>query len=498
MSLLITSTSTPTPTPAVPPMAIVPARLRIVVVSDAETATPVLEPPTVTPESMCASVWLFMMSTTTEPATPALSPPLAPTAIRVTSSFWVAETVRPVPPFAWRSAPASTPASTRPCRSMTITETATAPDEALIAPPPASSSVLKESEAVMPNDWPAWTVPPTSAFATGSLGVTALMTTTMTDPSTAASDAEAAKSTASSWKFSVDVADTVMSFSADTVAPEPIWADTCFSMTSTTIPMPTPAPLVEKASPPARFVNDVSSVALTSTFCSDAFAGPPRRPGNWLTWAPPSIHALVVRKRTLTTTEPLTAALSPEAAPDMATEESLGSVIERILIAGASTSAEVAVTLTPSTASTCVTWLPPSEAMKASVVMSGKTLTEIAPPTAAPPFEKAPETAMFCRPSLFFAETSTPPFEISCAPLATEASVWKKTTSTPIDAATLAPPFSDEVPPLPARPHTMRSFSWPEVLTASTVIPWPVTTASRPTVALFLMSAKLTPTAAAT
>ena len=84
------------------------------------------------------------------------------------------------------------------------------------------------------------------------------------------------------------------------------------------------------------------------------------------------------------------------------------------------------------------------------------------------------------------------------APFATDASVWKKTTSTPIDAETLAPPFLFEVPALPARPQTIRSFSLSPVLTASTVIPLPVTTASWPIVALFVMLAKLTPTAAAT
>ena len=76
--------------------------------------------------------------------------------------------------------------------------------------------------------------------------------------------------------------------------------------------------------------------------------------------------------------------------------------------------------------------------------------------------------------------------------------MWKKMTSTPIAAETLAPPLSEDVPALPARPQTMRSFSLPPVLTASTVMPWPVTTASCPMVALFVMFAKLTPTAAAT
>src|SRR3954452_20241018 len=71
-------------------------------------------------------------------------------------------------------------------------------------------------------------------------------------------------------------------------------------------------------------------------------------------------------------------------------------------------------------------------------------------------------------------------------------------TSTAFDAETLAPPFLFEVPALPARPQAIRLFCLSPVLTASTVMPWPVTTASPPTVALLVTSAKLTPTAAAT
>ncbi len=85
---------------------------------------------------------------------------------------------------------------------------------------------------------------------------------------------------------------------------------------------------------------------------------------------------------------------------------------------------------------------------------------------------------MFWIPIAFSAWTVTPAFEMRCAPVATEASVWKNTTSTPMEAATLAPPLSSEEPPLPARPHTINWFIFPSVLTASIVIPSPETTAS--------------------
>ena len=49
-----------------------------------------------------------------------------------------------------------------------------------------------------------------------------------------------------------------------------------------------------------------------------------------------------------------------------------------------------------------------------------------------------------------------PPFETSLAPLPTDASVWKLTISTPIDAAMLGPLF-DEVPPAAAMPTRQRS-----------------------------------------
>jgi len=59
---------------------------------------------------------------------------------------------------------------------------------------------------------------------------------------------------------------------------------------------------------------------------------------------------------------------------------------------GASLSVLVAVTLMPSCASTCVTSVELFESMNASVVMSGKTLTAIAPPTAAPLVEPPAQT----------------------------------------------------------------------------------------------------------
>ena len=83
-----------------------------------------------------------------------------------------------------------------------------------MARPPARRKSSKSSEAVTSNEPPAWICPVTLAFATvSSLG---LMTTTITEPSTAAFDVDTPTSTANEWNFSVDVADTVIEPSAST------------------------------------------------------------------------------------------------------------------------------------------------------------------------------------------------------------------------------------------------------------------------------------------
>ena len=88
--------------------------------------------------------------------------------------------------------------------------------------------------------------------------------------------------------------------------------------------------------------------------------------------------------------------------------------------------------------------------------------------------------------------TSTASVEVTCAPLPIEAVVWKVSTWTPTEAATLA----SDLPPAAARPQTMKSFSLPAGVTASTVIPPPVTCAPAPIDAVFVTSSTFRPTPA--
>ncbi len=69
-------------------------------------------------------------------------------------------------------------------------------------------------------------------------------------------------------------------------------------------------------------------------------------------------------------------------------------------------------------------WLKIPELITASVVMSGKTLTTIAPPIAELLLEPPAASAGFWRPILLVALTAASPDETRCAPAATEASVW--------------------------------------------------------------------------
>ena len=130
----------------------------------------------------------------------------------------------------------------------------------------------------------------------------------MTEPSTAAFELEPPTSSASSWKFSVEVADDGDGARLSAIVPAPIVADTCLSITSTTIPMPTPAPLGREVEP-ARDIRE-RRVVLRQDLQRLAAArrAPDRRSGCWLISVPALIEALVVMKITSTITEPLTAA----------------------------------------------------------------------------------------------------------------------------------------------------------------------------------------------
>ena len=164
------------------------------------------------------------------------------------------------------------------------------------------------------------------------------------------------------------------------------------------------------ASAPATFVIVVSSSALTSMVCSD----PPVVV--WFTRAPSAMYAWVVIDKTSTITEPVTAALPPPAPPPTATELKAGSVTLPASGAGSTRTIglSVAFAVTDSSFATStqvvlpVQTVPPAvpESMKARVWTDGMTFTTIAPPTALPLVESAPETAMFWRPMKLVAFSS--------------------------------------------------------------------------------------------
>ena len=260
-----TSTSMPRPTPAVPPIAIWPAIPLICVVSVAVTAT---FPPEVTLVlwSMNADVLFDMTSTTTAPATPAV-PPAAPlTDTKRMFSVCVADTVRPLAPFARISARLPMAATTVPLRTKMIAATPTPAELPTLMFPDAKSNLSAVSLAITSMFPPAWTrasssiralVPPLVAFRT----------TTRIDPATAAL-VDAPPATTSSKSSSRDVALTVTSPPALTLANFPIDALTSFVMTSTTTERPMPALPVVNPSAPLTFVSLVWSSATTAIVCA--------------------------------------------------------------------------------------------------------------------------------------------------------------------------------------------------------------------------------------
>src|SRR5262249_16704167 len=93
------------------------------------------------------------------------------------------------------------------------------------------------------------------------------------------------------------------------------------------------------------------------------------------------------------------------------------------------------------------------------------TLTDTARPTAVPLVDRPPARAMFWRPQTFVDLISIASDEVTCAPCPIHAFESKKSTWMPTDAATLASPL----PPAPARPQAMKSFSFGTGVPASTV-----------------------------
>src|SRR5438270_980238 len=470
VSLLMTSTSAPRPTPAVPPMASVPAVPVILVRSLAATATC---PPEVTAAaSSVACVVLERMSMVTAPATPASPPTVPPTATRVMSSCCAAETETPPAPATMVS-PDAMVASMSAVRTRIEDET---PTPALLptAISPAYSSSLRSSSLAEAFTAPVVEIvvpgPATSAVTVG------VRTTTMREPLTLASS-DAAASTETTKTCSLEVAVTATSPPAFTVVPAPIVAATVLRITSTSMPMPTPASPVVSAIPPARLTIFVLSVAETVT------------PPVVERLTPVPIDAVVEREKTSTMTEPVTEASPVPAPPATATELTGGSV--KYVSAGSiwiGCKPDVAVTATVPPAT-----IAEPAPIEACVSTSYRMLTAIAPPTASPPSASAPETASVCSPSGAVAFTVTPPpSDVMLTPAPIVACVLYAITWMPTDAATLA----SDLPPAAARPHVTKSFSLPTGVIASTVTPWPETTAPSPIVASFVASTTLRPTAA--
>ena len=350
---------------------------------------------------------------------------------------------------------------------------ATLPDESVRS---AASDALT---ATLP---PAWTTAPLSMNAVVECVPASLRTTTRIEPATAA-PSEAPPATASSNRFSVDEADTLMSPPDETCAVLPIHAPTSLSMTSTMIETPTAALPSLRASAPATLMRCVVSVASTSIVWAEVPSGP-----LWLICALSAIQACVVIEKTSTMTEPVTAASPPPAPPATAIEETAGSVI--FVIFGSGTIGlidDVALTVSAAAASTTA---PAS--MNAWVWTAGRMLTTNAPPTAVPLVDSAAATARFWSPIFWLASTSTTSVEVTCAPAPIDAVVWKVSTWMPTDAAMLA----SDLPPAAAMPQTMKSSSLPDGVTAWTVTPPPVTCAPAPMDAVFVMSSTLRPTPA--
>ena len=245
-------------------------------------------------------------------------------------------------------------------------------------------------------------------------------------PAVSPAPAEAARA----MTFSVELAVTRTSPPALTCAPSPIRALTSLLTTDTTMAKPIPAEPVVPASEPAMLRTSVPlAVALPSVAETVTLWPTPPTGRTWLTCAPVSMVALVLRFQTSTMTEPLMAALPVPAPPDAATEVTAGSGLNRsgtlngkVITIGDRDDVDVTDVAPVASRWVAVARVLP-ESTRASVVRSLRMLTAMAAPTATPPREKAPATARFCSPNGAVALTVRSPTEDSVAPAPTLACV---------------------------------------------------------------------------
>ncbi len=199
-----------------------------------------LSPLTVTPWSMWAVVLLLRMSMLAEPATPASPPTEPPMATSVMSSAWAALTTTPSPPQARMSSPWPMNASTVPLRTRIAAETPTPADPPtftlpvnswiLFGPGATSLTVSVALTWTEPSEWRTVLVPaPPSMYARVPVAPSVLRTTTMIEPTTAAS-VDAPASTAISSSCSVAMAPTSTLPPAKTAADLPMKARVSFWM----------------------------------------------------------------------------------------------------------------------------------------------------------------------------------------------------------------------------------------------------------------------------
>ena len=169
-----------------------------------------------------------------------------------------------------------------------------------------------------------------------------------------------------------------------------------------------------------------------------------------------------------TTTEPATAASPSAIAPEIATALRLMSPITGMLIATAGAIEVSALTATDPVASI-------STSPVCAVVVSSMMSIATDAPTAASEVESAPARARLWYLTSVEAPTVTSPVELRVAPEATDASETNVATLSVSEPATET---SLEVPPLAAKPQAMTSLVCPAGVTASTVMPWPVSVES--------------------
>jgi hypothetical protein len=392
-------------------------------------------------------------------------PPPPPIASNVTSRSSWAVTASPVEPFDSIVAFVPIFASTRAVRTSVELETPTPADEPKASPPaytPRSAS--SEADTVR--------FPPARTVALSPIEDSAVWlppspssTKTMIEAEIPAL-VEAPTETANAVRSSDEIVSIVMFFAAFTLALAPIDARTSLSRTMTRMPAPMPTEPVEAPRPPAPSSISVVSVARTVMLWFT--------PGvaDWLTCALPPIEAVVRSVMISTTTEPPIATSPFDSAPPAANVMPLMSPTSGSVTATALPMEEVASTVICSVALTVALELI------VALVVKVITLTATAAPTAVSP--SAPESARFCSFAALEAATRMSPVEVRDALEPTVALFVITARLIPTEAETLT---SLDCAPEAAKPHATKSFVAPAVVTASTVIPTPVTIAFAPTVA---------------